>query len=162
MIWVDFVIVGIIALSALISLVRGFVREALSLAVWVAAFWIAWALFRELAVILESLVSLQSARLGISFAVLFLLTLMVGGFVNYLVIQVVKKTGMTGTDKMIGVLFGAARGGLLVAMLVLLAGLTPLPDDDWWRQSALIDHFKDLALWLKEFLPPDIAKRFSY
>lgn len=162
MIWVDFVIIGIIALSAFISLMRGFTKEALSLVVWVAAFWVAWLFFRDLSVILEPWIALQSARLGASFLILLLLTLMIGGMVNFLVAQVVKKTGLTGTDKMIGVLFGAARGVLLVAIVVLLAGLTPLPDDEWWQQSALISHFKDLAIWLRDLLPPDIAKRFSY
>lgn len=123
MIWVDYIIIGVIGLSALISLIRGFVREALSLAVWVLAFFVAWTFFRELAQHLTWF-SLPSVRLGVALAILFLTTLLVGGLVNYLVGQLVDKTGLTGTDRLIGMLFGAARGVLLVTLLILLAGLT--------------------------------------
>jgi membrane protein required for colicin V production len=161
MIWVDYVIIGIIGLSALISLVRGFMREALSLAAWVLAFWVAWTFFRELAVQLDWF-TVPSVRLGVAFVILFVVTLMLGALVNFLVGQLVEKTGLSGTDRMIGILFGAARGALLVAMLVLLAGLTPFPNDPWWKESQLIVHFQELAVWLKTLLPPDIGEKFNF
>ncbi|MCB1759867.1 MAG: CvpA family protein [Gammaproteobacteria bacterium] len=161
MIWVDYVIIGIIALSALISLVRGFMREALSLAVWVAAFWVAWTFFRELADHLTWL-SLPSVRLGAALAMLFIATLIVGGMVNFLVGQLVEKTGLSGTDRLIGMLFGAARGILLVTLLILLAGLTPLPEDPWWKSSQLIGYFQELAIWLKSLLPADLSEKFRF
>ncbi|MCP4286689.1 MAG: CvpA family protein [Gammaproteobacteria bacterium] len=161
MIWVDYVIIGIIGLSALISLVRGFMREALSLVVWILAFWIAWTFFRELAQHLTWF-PVPSVRLGVALAVLFLVTLMIGGLVNFLVGQLVDKTGLTGTDRLIGMLFGAARGILLVTLLILLAGLTPLPDDPWWKSSQLIGYFQELAVWLKTLLPEDLGDKFNY
>lgn len=161
MIWVDYVIIGIIALSALISLMRGFVREALSLVVWVAAFWIAWTFFRELALHLE-MIDPPSLRLGVSFGILFLTALVLGALVNFLVGQLVDKTGLSGTDRLIGVVFGAARGVLLVAVLVLLAGLTPFPNDPWWQESRLIPFFQEVALWLKSLLPTDIGGAFRF
>jgi membrane protein required for colicin V production len=161
MIWVDYIIIGIIGLSALISLLRGFMREALSLAVWVLAFWVAWTFFRELA---QHLIwfSLPSVRLGVALAALFLATLLIGGLVNYLIAQLVEKTGLTGTDRLIGMLFGAARGILLVTLLIFLAGLTPLPEDPWWNASQLISYFQELAVWLKTLLPEDLGERFRY
>lgn len=161
MIWVDYVIFGIIGVSALISLMRGFVREALSLVVWVAAFWVAWSFFRDLAPHLTWF-SVPSVKYGIAFAVLFLATLIVGGLVNYLMGQLVDKTGLTGTDRLIGMLFGAARGILLVTVLILLAGLTPLPEDPWWQQSQTIAYFQELAVWMKSLLPADVAERFNF
>ncbi len=162
LIWVDYVIVGIILLSALISLVRGFVREALSLAVWVLAFWVSWTFFRELALYFEQWISVPSMRLGVAFVLLLVATLVLGGLVNYLVGQLVKKTGLTGTDRMIGMFFGIARGAVLVAIVVLLAGLTAIPSDPWWHESVLISYFQDLAIWLRDLLPPDIADKFKY
>jgi membrane protein required for colicin V production len=162
MIWVDFIIIGIIALSALISLVRGFVREAFSLAAWILAFWVAWTFFRELALQLEGAISVQSARLGVAFLILLVATLILGGLVNFLMRQLVEKTGLTGTDRLLGMFFGAARGALLVAILVLLAGLTALPADPWWYESTLIVYFQELAIWLRDLLPPDIAGKFKY
>ncbi len=161
MIWVDYVIIGIITLSALISLMRGFVREALSLLVWVVAFWIAWAFFRELALQLD-VISVPSVRLGVSFAILFVTTLVLGALVNFLAGQLVEKTGLSGTDRLIGVVFGAARGALLVAVLVWLAGLTPFPNDPWWQESRLIVFFQELAVWLKSLLPADTGGAFKF
>ncbi len=161
MIWVDYVIIGIIGLSALISLMRGFMREAFSLAAWVLAFWVAWNFFRELALQL-TLISIPSLRLGASFAILFITTLVVGGLINFLAGQLVDKTGLTGTDRLIGMLFGAARGILLVTALMLLAGLTPLPEDPWWQQSQLIGYFQELAVSLQSMLPEDIGEYFNF
>jgi membrane protein required for colicin V production len=162
MAWLDIVILVIVLLSAVISLVRGFVREAFSLAIWVLAFWVAWSFFRDLEVPLRSLIDSPTARLGIAFGVLMVATLIVGGLINYLVIQLVERTGMSGTDRLIGMVFGTARGVVLVAVLVLLAGLTPLPTEDWWVESSLVGYFQELAYWLRELLPPEMADRFRY
>lgn len=161
MIWVDYIILGVIGVSALISLVRGFVREAFSLAAWILAFWVAWTFFRDLSLHLGWFTT-PSVRLGLSFGILFIITLMLGGLVNYLIGQLVDKTGMGGTDRLLGMLFGAARGGVLVAILVILAGLTPLPNDAWWHESQLIGYFQELAIWLRSLLPPEISEKFNF
>lgn len=162
MAWLDIAIIGVIALSALISLLRGFVREAFSLAIWVLAFWVSWSFFRDLEVPLRDWIGSPTARLGLAFGALMLATLIVGGLVNFLVIQLVERTGMSGTDRLIGMVFGTARGILLVAVLVLLAGLTPLPGEGWWQQSVLVGYFEELAFWLRDLLPPEFAERFNY
>ncbi len=155
--WADYAIVGIVAVSALISLWRGFVREALSLAAWIAAFWVALAFSERLAGALAAHIATPSVRLAVAFGILFLGTLLVGGLINWGAGRLVDRTGLTGTDRVMGMLFGVARGVAVVAVLVLLAGLTPLPDDPWWRESALLPHFVRLALWLRELLPPEVA-----
>lgn len=160
--WLDIVILAVVLLSTVISLVRGFVREAFSLAVWVLAFWVSWSFFRDLEVPLREWISSPTARLGIAFAALMVVTLVLGGLVNFLIIQLVERTGMSGTDRLVGMVFGAARGILLVAVIVLLAGLTTLPDEAWWRESQLVAYFEELALWLRDLLPPEIAERFRY
>jgi membrane protein required for colicin V production len=162
MAWLDFVIIGIISLSAVISLIRGFVREAFSLAVWFLAFWVSWSFFRDLAVQLEPWIDTPSVRLGVAFTILMVVTLVIGGLVNYLIIQLVERTGLSGSDRLIGMIFGIARGVLLVSALVLLAGLTPFPGDPWWQNSHLVPYFEELAVWLMELLPEDIAQRFQY
>jgi membrane protein required for colicin V production len=159
---VDYAILGVILVSALISLLRGFVREAFSLGVWLLAFWVSWTFFRALAAHLAPWIDTPSVRLGVAFAGLMLISLAIGGLVNFLVIQLVERTGLSGTDRLIGMIFGLARGVLVVAVLVLLAGLTPLPGDPWWQSSQLIPYFEELALWLGELLPEDIAERFDY
>ncbi len=162
MAWLDVAILTIVLVSALISLVRGFVREAFSLAVWVLAFWVSWSFFRDLEVPLQAWIDSPTVRLGIAFAALMVATLVVGGLVNYLIIQLVERTGMSGTDRLIGMVFGAARGILLVAVLVLLAGLTPMPREEWWLASELVGYFQELAFWLRDLLPPEFAEHFYY
>lgn len=162
MIWVDYAILGIIGLSALISVVRGFVREALSLAAWIAAFWVAFHFFERGAELLVPYISVPSVRLASAFLTLMVLTLLVGGVVNYLAGQLVQKTGLSGTDRMIGVLFGVVRGAAIVTLLVLLAGFTSLPKDPWWKQSVLLVHFQDAAVWLRGHMPADVAAYFIY
>jgi len=160
-IWVDYAIAGIILLSAVISLFRGFIREALSLVTWVVAFFAAWAFFRPIATHLEW-IELPSARLGVAFFALFVAVLVVGALLGFVVGQVLTRTGISGTDRLLGVIFGATRGALLVAVLVWLGGLTPLPNDPWWQASPMIGYFNELAQWLRGLLPPDAAARFHF
>lgn len=157
MIWVDIVIFGIIAASALLSLIRGFVREALSLAGWLVASWVALTFARGFADLLLTGISAPSVRIAVSFTILFVVTLVISALVNRLAGSLVAKTGLTSTDRMIGMVFGVARGVVVVAVLVLLAGMTTIPQDPWWQESALIDMFHKLALWLKHTVAPELV-----
>lgn len=160
--WLDYVLIAVILTSALISLARGFVREAFSLAIWILAFWVSWSFFRDLEIHFHSLIGSPTVRLGAAFVLLMIATLVVGGLVNYLLIQLIERTGMSGTDRFIGMVFGAARGVLLVSVLVLLAGLTSLPQESWWRASGMVPYFEELAFWLRDLLPEDLADYFRY
>lgn len=160
--WLDYVLLSIVAVSALISLVRGFVREAFSLAVWVLAFWVSWQFFRDLALQFIPWIGSPSVRLGVAFAVLMMVTLLLGGMLNYILIQLIERTGMSGTDRFVGMFFGIARGILANTVLVLLAGLTVMPQEAWWQASQLMPYFVTLAAWLQTWLPDDIALYFQY
>lgn len=156
--WADYAIMGVIGLSLLISFIRGFVREALSLVTWIAAIWIAWHFYTDLANLLTDIIHTPSFRLIASFAILFIATLFVGAFVNYLLTQLIDNTGLSGTDRMLGIIFGAARGLLVVTVLIILARLTPLPQDDWWKDSLLIPRFASLELWMHDILPASVLE----
>lgn len=160
--WVDLAILVLIGLSIVISFFRGFVKEAFSLATWILGLWVALVYADELAELVKGWISEPSVRVVGSFAVLFLVVLILGAAVNYLMGELVKKTGLSGTDRMLGSLFGIARGVLIVAILVLVGGLTVLPQDSWWQESMLIPHFEDLAMWMAQFLPPEIAKNIQF
>ncbi|MCG6900703.1 MAG: CvpA family protein [Gammaproteobacteria bacterium] len=160
--WIDVVILALIALSAILSLFRGFVREAVALATWLIALWVAMAFYEDLATMLAQWISVPSAQKITAFAILFICVLLLGAIINFLAGKLVDKTGLTGTDKLLGIVFGVARGGVIVAILVLLAGLTPLPQDPWWQDSQLIGYFQELALWLRNYLPSEIADNINY
>lgn len=160
--WVDLFILGILGVSVVISLWRGFTREALSLAGWVLAVWVALAFSDNLERLLRSSIDTPSLRLIVAFAILFFLTLLVAALINYLAVQLIKKTGLSGTDRIIGILFGLARGCVIVTVLVVLAGMTSVPHDPWWRQSMLLHYFQDLALWVRQWLPTEVAKGIRF
>jgi membrane protein required for colicin V production len=162
LIWIDYAIIGLISISALIGLSRGFVREFFSIAAWVAAIWIGLSFSRDLSHYLRTLIEHPAGRMAAAFAVLIVLTLIVGGLVGYLLRQLIDKTGLSGSDRFAGFVFGIGRGMVVVAMLVLLAGLTPLPNDLWWRESTLITPFQSLALWLRDQAPAGMAGWVAY
>jgi membrane protein required for colicin V production len=160
--WVDIAILVIIAISVAISILRGFTREALSLAGWILAFWIALTFSSKAEELLTPHIETPSARMMVAFAILFFITLILAALVNYLAIQLIKKSGLSGTDRMIGIFFGLARGCAVIAVLVLLGGFTALPQDPWWRESMLLHYFQDMALWARPYLPAEIATAIKY
>lgn len=106
----------------------------------------------SLAHYLEPYIDLPSVRTIAACALLFVVTLMVGGLVNFILAQLIQATGLTGTDRLLGMVFGAARGLFLVVVLVGLLSLAPVEQDTWWQQSSLIPHFLLIADWSKELI----------
>lgn len=160
--WADFAIVGLLSLSILISIMRGFVREALSLAVWILSFWVALTFSSGFSSLFGEHIKEVSVRIGIAFVILFVLTLAVGGVINFLIGRLIDKTGLSGTDRLLGIIFGAARGMLFVTIFLLMARLTPMPHDPWWKESRLIPKFNSLEIWLHVMLPESVAKHIDF
>lgn len=161
MIWVDYVIIAVIALSAVIGLARGLIREVLSLVIWVAAGGVAWVFHRTLADQLTPWLSTPSVRVGVAFVILVFVVLILGAIFGQLLTTLIDRTGLTGTDRLLGILFGAARGAVLVALMVYLAALTPMLEDPWWNESHLIGHFQTLADRLLDLIPPEIQAKIK-
>ncbi len=162
LIFVDYIILAIIVVSAIVGLWRGFLREIISLATWGAAIAIGIIFSEDASAHLEPYVSVPSVRIVLAFGILFVATLFVGGLVNLLVNQIVKATGLSGTDRVVGFVFGIMRGAVLVAILVLAAGLTPLTKDPWWQESQLLAYFEPLAVGLRDLFPPDLLEQFNF
>lgn len=148
--WADWAIIGIFSLSCLIGLIRGFVREALSLVIWVAAVLVAKVFGSQLEVLLVDQIQSPSVRLMTAYAVLFIATLLLGAMLSYLIGALVRATGLSGTDRLLGMVFGAARAFIIVmALLILLPGFIPLNEEEWWQQAQLIPHFLACEEWVK-------------
>lgn len=147
--WVDWAIVATIAISALISLKRGFVKEALSLCTWIIAGVVAWMFGGSLSEYLSGYIETPSARVIVGCTIMFVATLLVGAMINFLIGELIRVTGLSGTDRFLGMAFGAARGALLVVVAVGLLSLGPVQQDSWWQESRLLPQFLLVADWSK-------------
>ncbi|MBZ2187679.1 CvpA family protein [Alcanivorax sp. JB21] len=152
----DGVILFIIAVSALISVRRGFMREAFSLVTWVAAFVVARLFGPGLEVMLESSIDTPSVRMAVAFGSLFAATLIVGALINHLLGELVRVTGLSGTDRLFGMVFGAVRGMVVVIVLVALAG-PMFVEDAWWQQSMLVPQFAMMEDWSRQLAEEFVA-----
>ena len=162
MIWVDYVILAIVVVSAGISVIRGFLREAISLAGWVLAFWLALTFADDISALFAKSISQPAMRHAVAFFAIVVMTLIITAIVMYFVRLIVDKTEITGTDRALGIVFGIARGIVIVAILVLFAGLTALPKDPWWKESLFLPHLQVLAEEIRNVLPPEVATLFNY
>lgn len=158
--WVDISIFAIISLSVLVGVLRGFVREVLSLLVWVLAFWVALEYTPKLADLFVDVIMASSPRLVMSFVILFLVTLVLGGVIGYIISKLVRKTGLGSLDRSIGMFFGLARGVVIIAVLVMLMNVTPLVRAPWWEASIFVDYFQTLLVWVGDVLPHGAARSF--
>ena len=148
--WADWVIVAIVIVSCLFGLKRGLIKEALSVGNWVVALVVAQTFRAELAELLSKKIETPSVRELVSFGVLFFVTLMVGAAVTYLISEVVKATGLSSTDRTLGMVFGLLRGFIVVmALLILVPTVISIDQDVWWAHSILIPHFLAFEDWAR-------------
>ncbi len=145
---VDWVIIVVLALSTLLSLWRGFVREAFSLAGWVAAFLVANLFVDQMATLLAGTIANITGRYVAAYAMLFVATLVASTFVAYLAGQLVRATGLTVLDRLLGTVFGFARGIIVILVCVfVLRQLVPPTELLWLDQSTLMPHVDMLGQW---------------
>lgn len=161
---VDFVILAVVAISALISFMRGFVREALSLGTWLAAILITLMFTSRIAILLplDSVESPQ-ARATVSAFTLFVGTLLLGNLINWMVRRILGQKTLGMADRAVGAVFGTLRGALMVTLLILGAHLVPeLKQESWWRDSSLVPRFQKMARFVHVQLPDGIGQHFDF
>jgi len=157
MLTIDYIILAAFLISVIVGVFRGFVREALSLVTWIAALWIAL----NYSQLLESMlgaISSPALRLWAARLLMFLLVLIAGGLLNSLIAILISKTGLSGTDRVLGMLFGAGRGVLVVGIIVMTFQLMELDKEPWWQDSRLVTVCEPVASWLGEHFKEGLDK----
>lgn len=146
--WADWFIFAILAISCVFGLKRGLVKEVLSIVSWVAALVIAVSFKSPMASLLEGSISSASLRDVVAFAVLFIFTLVVGALLGLIVRAFIKVSGISTFDRMLGFVFGFARGCIVVMlMLMLVPALISIDQDQWWADSRFIPGFLEFEDW---------------
>ena len=147
---IDYLLAAVVALSVFIGFFRGFMREAISLVTWALAVWVALRFSFVVEPWLGVLDNSPAVRLWVARGVLFVGVLVIGALINHLMGRLVRGTGLSGTDRMLGMLFGLGRGALVVGVMVLAAQFAGLDEDAWWEDSALVPYGERIAEGLVE------------
>ena len=161
MIWVDWILVSALLISILIGVIRGFTREILGLASWIVAIAAALLLAPHVAPMLEGKISVPSLRIAGAYALVFVAGLVIGAIITAVITSLVRKSPLSGVDRMVGGGFGALRGVLIAVMMVWLVGMTPARQDPWWNQSLLVGKLEWLAGAFDKLVPADWAKELK-
>jgi membrane protein required for colicin V production len=161
MTWFDYGVLIIVGLSLLWSIFRGFVRELVSVLGWISGFVLAMAFTQALASQFPpSLGPFLSALLA--FLAILLLTWLASGLIGFILARAVQAVGLGWADRFLGALFGLTRGLVIVLILVMLGGLTPLPREPFWRNAILAAPLESAALLARSALPQELAERIRF
>jgi membrane protein required for colicin V production len=161
MTWFDYAVLAIVGLSVLLAVLRGVVREIAALAGWVAALVLSALFAQDLAQHLP--VSLAPMlKVVIAYLVIFLSVLLLSGLAGMLLAKLFRAAGLGFADRAVGALFGLVRGALIVFVGVMLAGLTSLPKEPFWREAVLSGPVETAVLAARPVLPKDLGQRIRY
>ncbi len=161
---IDIGILIAIAFSMVVSAFRGFFKEAINLCTWLAAILITLIFTSRFASLLprDSIDSPQ-ARFAISAVVLFFGSMIIGSIINFLFQKILSSSGKTRMDTILGVVFGATRGFVIVTLLVLLANLQPtLKQENWWQESKILPPLQNAAQFIHAQLPVELGQHFDF
>jgi membrane protein required for colicin V production len=158
----DYAMLGITAASILISIWRGLVREVISLLSWLVALWVAARVAVDFASWMPAAINNPSLRYATAFACLFLGTVILLELIGVLIAKLLRAVGLGFIDRLLGAIFGLARGALIAWILTLVGGLTSLPQRDWWRDAVFAPPLQAAVLAARPLLPAELAKRIKY
>lgn len=151
--WIDYAIIGIIALSVITGLFRGFIKELIALCVWIAAIWLAFNYSSKLHPWIAPYVHDKTAQAAVAFIAILLAVIIVGGLFNAMLSFILRRSGLSGTDRLLGMGFGFVRGVFIVALIMVVFKMTSLPHQDYTAQSRLYGKFEPLVNKLSLYMP---------
>jgi membrane protein required for colicin V production len=158
--WFDYGIIGLISISVLMGIIRGFIREALSLVTWLVAIFLGVMYCQNLGDHFTS-ISIVGVRLIIAFIIILLTTLIVGGITAQLVSKAISLTGFGVTDRIVGTFFGFARGAAVVAFGILFIQSSPIIKLPMYQSSEMVPKFQPISHWMQEKIPEDFLQKMK-
>ena len=158
----DYLVIAIIAISVVISIVRGAARELLSIASWVVSGFLALRYSHTVAALLPASISSPTVRLVVGFTAIMVVGLLLFAVVSLALSRLLERAGLTATDRLLGALVGFVRAVVILVILTLLAGLTPLPREATWRNALFSPPLESMAILVRGYLPAALAGRIRY
>jgi len=143
--WLDFLLLGLVAISTIAGLLRGLLREVITLVTWITAVWLAWKFAPGLEPHLGGALAYESVRAWAARAIIFIAIVLIGSGVALLVNHLVRLSLFSGTDRACGALFGLLRGLIMVGLLVIFCHAVRLDGESWWRGSMLVPYAEHSA-----------------
>ena len=154
----DYLVIAAVVLSAIVGAVRGFLREAIALAAWLVALFVAWHFSDTIEPHLGGLLAASHVRPWAARVIIVALVLLVGAGLGALVAHYVRLSIFSGMDRFLGLLFGAARGVVLIGVFVILGQLLKLDGEGWWRHSMLLPYGQSVAHGLRVLVGADASR----
>ncbi|MFY7698276.1 MAG: CvpA family protein [Legionella sp.] len=151
--WIDYIICGVIGLSVLTGFFRGFLKELIALCVWFLAIWLAFTYSADLDPWVRPYIHDSTARRAVCFVMILLATIIVGGLFNAILSFILRRSGLSGTDRLLGLGFGFVRGIFIVGLMMLIVKLSGFPYQSYTVQSQFYSRFDPLVSWLATFTP---------
>jgi membrane protein required for colicin V production len=158
----DFAVFAVVALSMLLGWWRGLIYESISLLSWVAAYFVARLFSPDIVEYVPDAAGTPQAKMAVAFSLLFALTLVVGGVLAWSMNKLVKSAGLERLDGSLGATFGLLRGGIVVLVLMLLAGMTSLPAKPVWRDALTSGGLESVAIEARTWLPDGLAQKIHF
>jgi membrane protein required for colicin V production len=159
----DYLMLIVLLAFTVTGALRGFALEVMSLMLWPLSAFLAWVFSDSVAPFYNTLISDAQLRLVAAFVSVFLVLFIVGTIVVYFVHRALPLRGALRTPNiMLGGLAGFARGGIIIIIVFLVAGITSMPQRAWWRESKIAPYFQKVAVAASSYLPRDIATQIRY
>lgn len=149
----DIAIIGLILISVLVGLIRGFTKELMSITAWVVSIYLAFNFYEPPAEYFSQFINNELAANIAGGAAIFIVALFVLSMVGYLISKAVSASGVKGTDRVLGAVLGAVRGVLIIGFLVVIASIFNVENRQVWKDSQLISHFEPVASTINSVLP---------
>jgi membrane protein required for colicin V production len=156
--YLDIGIVVIILITALVGMVQGFVWMTIFLMTWIAAIFLSISYSGELAKALPFDLANELIQTGLAALLIFLGVLLAGALINFLFSKAIHAIGIGAIDRIFGAVLGIGLGTLILSLLTILSGMTPLPDEKFWKTSTIIPKLEESATWVKSFVPPEFEE----
>lgn len=155
----DYLMLAVLSVSLILGFFRGFLREAVSLIGWLGGLWLAWHFAYRIEPYLGGLIGRPPANIWVARGIVLLAVLIVAWIIGSVLSYFVHQSGVSlMLDRLLGIIFGAIRGVVLISIVVMLGQLVQLERTEWWSKSRLMPFATELSGWIKGFADSAVSE----